>query len=84
MEKIVRLDPQGRVYLPEAIRKLFVGRTLRAVASQQEVVLSSLEDDPVETLARLGKGKMNGKSIAQLKKEARGELKRHAGKHIRR
>jgi len=30
-----------------------------------------IEDDPIEALAKLGKTKLKGKSIEQLKKEAR-------------
>ncbi len=34
----------------------------------------SIEDDSIEALSKLGKGKFNGKSISQLKEEARREI----------
>lgn len=38
--------------------------------------IEPIDDDPIETLSRLGKEKLKGKSIETLKKEARGEIEK--------
>jgi len=83
MEKILFFDRQGRLYIPEDMRKILRFKTLVAKASEKGLFLEPIKDDPIEALAILGKGKLKGKSIKQLKKEAREEIERDATKKIR-
>jgi len=84
MEKIVSFDKQGRLYLPEELRKYIQFRTFLAKAQGKGIYLEPIEEDPLEALSRLGKGKMKNKSTTQIKKEARAEIEEHATKKIRR
>ena len=84
MEKIVSLDKQGRMYFPEELREYIQFRTFLAKPQGEGIYLEPLEEDPLEALSRLGRSKLNGKSIAQLKKESRAEIEEHAAKKIRR
>ena len=72
MEKIVSFDKQGRIYLPEEMRRVLRFKTLLAKLMEKGVLLEPVDDDPFEELSKLGKDKLKGKSIKQLKKEARG------------
>ena len=83
MEKIVSFDKQGRLYIPEEIRKCIQVRTLIARIFDKCIILEPIEDDPLEALSKLGKGKLK-KPIKQLKKEARREIENAAIKKIRR
>ena len=84
MEKILSFDNEGRLYIPEEIRRILKKRTLIASVTDDGVCLKPVEDDPIESLARLGKGKLKGKSISELKKGARKELEQNAAKKVRR
>jgi len=84
MEKILSFDKQGRIYLPEKLRKYLQFRTFIAKAQGKGIYLEPIEEDPIEALARLGREKLKGKSIAQLKKEAREEIEENVAKKIRR
>ena len=84
MEKIIKFDNQGRLYIPEEMRKILKFRSLVAKLIEGKIVLEPIEEDPVEALGELGKGKLKGKSVKQLKKQAREEIKNEAGKKIRR
>lgn len=83
MEKILYFDKQGRLYIPEDIRKKFKVKTMVVRTHDKGILLEPIEDDPIEALSKLGKGKLK-KSIEQLKKEARKELEENAVKKIRR
>ena len=84
MEKIVYFDKQGRLYIPEEIRKLLGFRTLVLKVYGKSLVIEPTDDDPIEALSKLGKEKLKGKSIEILKKEAREEIEKNAIKKIRR
>ena len=84
MERIVSFDKQGRLYIPEEIRKLLQSKTLVLKLHDKLITIESLDDDPIESLSRLGKEKLKGKSVKTLKKEAREEIEQHALKKIRR
>jgi len=84
MEKVLYFDKQGRLYIPEEIRKFLLFKTLIAKTIKEGVLLQPLEDDPIEALGKLGKLKLIGKSIKQLKKEAREEIGKDASKKLRR
>lgn len=84
MEKIIKFDNQGRLYIPEEMRKILKFKSLVAKMIEGKIVLEPIEEDPVEALGELGKGKLRGKSVKQLKKQAREEIKNEAGKKIRR
>ena len=84
MEKILSFDRQGRLYIPEELRRILRFKTLVARASEKGIFLEPIRDDPVEALAKLGKDKLKGKSIRQLKKEAREDIEKDVAKKIRR
>ena len=84
MEKIVSFDKQGRIYLPEELRKYLQFRTFIAKAQGKGIYLQPIEEDPLEALSKIGKEKLKGKTISQLKKEARDEMEKDATKKIRR
>lgn len=84
MEKILSFDKQGRLYLPEEMRKFLLFKTLVARTIQEGILLKPIEDDPLEALGKLGEFKLKGKPIKQLKKEAREEIEKDAIKKIRR
>lgn len=84
MEKIVTFDKQGRVYLPEEIRTHLRFKTFVAKVKEEGVYLQPIEEDPLKALSILGRKKFKGKSIEQLKKEARAEIEENAAKKLRR
>ncbi|MBS3073860.1 hypothetical protein J4447_00210 [Candidatus Pacearchaeota archaeon] len=84
MEKIISFDRQGRIYLPEELRRYLVFKTFIAKIKDRGLYLEPIEEDPLEELSKLGRGKLKVKSIAQIKKEAREEVKEYAQKKIRR
>lgn len=84
MERIVSFDKQGRLYLPEELRRYLQLRTFIARAQGKGIYLQPIEEDPLDALSKLGKEKLKGKSIDQLKKEARAEIEKNATKKIRR
>lgn len=84
MEKIVSLDKQGRLYIPEEIRKVLRFNTLVLKVYDKSIILKPIDDDPIEALGKIGKEKLKGKSIETLKKEAREEIEKHALKKVRR
>jgi len=84
MEKILNFDKQGRLYIPEEMRKHLVFSTFVANIQGNELILTPIEEDPIEALSKLSRGKLDGKSIRQLKKEARKEIEENAAKKLRR
>lgn len=84
MEKVVSFDKQGRLYLPEELRKYLQFKTFIARAQGEGVYLQPIEEDPLDALSKLGLEKLKGKSIDQLKKEARAEIEENVTKKIRR
>ena len=84
MEKIVSFDKQGRLYIPEYMRRILQFKTLVLKVYGKTIVIESIDDDPIEALGKLGKEKLKGKSVEILKKEARGEIEKYAFKKVRR
>jgi bifunctional DNA-binding transcriptional regulator/antitoxin component of YhaV-PrlF toxin-antitoxin module len=84
MEKIVSFDKQGRLYIPEEIRKVLLFKTLVLKVYGKRIVIEPIEDDPIEALGKLGKKKLKGKSIKTLRKEAMEEIEKDALEKIRR
>lgn len=84
MEKIVSFDKQGRIYVPEELRKVLQFKIFVAKIQGKGVYLEPIEEDPIKALSELGKYKLKGKSIEQLKKEARAEIEENVAKKIRR
>ena len=84
MEKVLSFDKQGRIYLPEELRRYLQFKTFIARAQGKGIYLQPIEEDPLEALSKLGKEKLKDKSIAQLKKEARAEIEENATKKVRR
>ena len=83
MEKIVSFDKQGRVYIPEEIRRILQSKTMILRASDKGIAIEPIEDDPIEALGKLGRDKLKRKTIKELKKEARKEIEKNACKKIR-
>lgn len=79
MEKIVSIDNQGRIYLPEEVRKYLRNKTLMMKLLDNKITLVPIKEDPIEALSELGKGKLK-KSITELKKGARKEIEENAFK----
>ncbi|MBI2452262.1 hypothetical protein HYV50_04280 [Candidatus Pacearchaeota archaeon] len=84
MERIVSFDKQGRLYIPEEIRRLLQSKTLVLKLHDKSIIIEQIDDDPIEALSRLGKERLKGKSVQTLKKEAREEIEKYALKKIRR
>mgnify|MGYP001573990426 CR=1 FL=1 len=84
MEKIVSFDKQGRIYLPEELRKYLQFKIFIARTQGEGIYLQPIEEDPLKALSLLGEDKLKGKSIEQLKKEARAEIEENVAKKIRR
>jgi len=84
MERIVSFDKQGRLYLPEELKKYLQFRTFIARSQGKGIYLQPIEEDPLVALSKLSSEKLKGKSIDQLKKEARAEIEENVTKKIRR
>ncbi len=84
MEKVVNFDKQGRIYIPEEMRKYLQFKTMIAKVVNDAIILEPVEDNPIKALSHLGKGKLKNKSVKQLKKQAREDLKSETFKKIRR
>lgn len=84
MEKILTFDKHGRLYLPEEMRKYLQFKTFIAKLQEGGLYLKPIEEDPIESLSKLGKNKLKGKPIISLKKEARAEIEKNVAKNIRR
>ena len=84
MERIVSFDKQGRIYIPEDMRKMLGVKTLVLKRFDESLIIEPIDDDPIEALGRLGREKLKGKSIQTLKKEAREEIEKNVIKKIRR
>jgi len=84
MEKIVSFDKQGRLYIPEEMRRLLQFNTLVLKIYDRRLIIEAIDDDPIEALSKLGKEKLKGKSVESLKKEAREEMEKYALKKVRR
>ena len=78
MEKIVSFDKQGRIYVPEELRRYVQFKIFIAKAQGKGIYLEPIEEDPIEALSILGKEKLKGKSISQLKKETRAEIEENS------
>ncbi|MFW6233696.1 MAG: hypothetical protein ACOC3Z_03470 [Nanoarchaeota archaeon] len=74
MEKIISFDKQGRIYLPEEMRRYLKFKTLVARIIGESIILQPIQDDPFEALGKLGKDKLKGKSPLKLKKQAQKEI----------
>ncbi len=84
MGKVVYFDKQGRIYIPEEIRKRLQSKTLVLRTYERGIVIESIEDDPIEALGNLGRERLKKKTIKELKEEARKEIEQNVNKKIRR
>ncbi len=84
MEKIVSFDKQGRLYIPEDIRKSLDSKTLVLRAYNNALIIEAIDENPIAALGKLGKEKLKGKSIKLLRKKAMEEIKKNAINKIRR
>ena len=81
MEKVLYFDKQGRLYLPEKIRRYLQFKTIVARIKDKGIFLEPIEDDPIQALSKLVKSKLK-KPIKQLKQEARQEIEKNANKKL--
>jgi len=73
------VDSNGRLYIPQELRSRH-GEDFRLIEFEGEIRLIPLPDDPVEDLReRTESLRDSGKTVEELKQEAREELKRNAG-----
>ncbi len=84
MVKIISFDKQGRLYIPEEVRKALQFKTLVLRTFGNGIFIEPIEDDPIEALGKLGRKKLSGKSVRELKDRARKEIEKNALKKIRR
>ena len=82
MEKVVSFDKQGRLYVPEEMRKSLGFTTGVLTVRGNSLVIEPIHDDPIEALGKLGKEKLKGKSIADLRKMAQEDIGKHALKKV--
>ena len=82
MEKIVSFDKQGRIYIPEDLRRQLKSETFVITSVDNSLCLRPIESNPLVELEKLGKDKLKGKSIKKLKEQARMELFKNATKGI--
>lgn len=70
MSKTTEADDRGRITIPHEIRERY-GDRYRIVELDDRVELIPLQDDPVEGLRDAVGDAFDGKSIAEIKREAR-------------
>lgn len=70
MSKTAEADDRGRIVIPHDIREKY-GDRYRIVELEDRVELLPLKDDPVEGLRDAVGDAFDGKSIAEIKREAR-------------
>jgi len=75
----VDVDSHGRVYIPKNYREEY-GDSFRIVPYRGELKLIPVAEDPVKDLRdRTESLRKSDKSVKELKKEARDELRKKAG-----
>lgn len=70
VSKTAKVDDRGRIVIPQEIREKY-GDRYRIVELDDRVELIPLNDDPIEGLREAVGGAFDGKSIAEIKREAR-------------
>lgn len=84
MEKIVYFDSQGRLYIPEEIRRKLQFKTLVLKTAENGLFIEPIEDDPIQALGNLGRDKLKAKSIKEIRERASEDIHNNAIKKIRR
>jgi len=82
MEKIASFDEQGRVYIPEEMRRFLKSKTLALRLIENGLLIEPIEGDPIKALGDLGKDKLRGKSVKKLKEDAQAEIEKNVLKKI--
>ena len=68
-------DDRGRLYLPKELRERH-GERFRVVDLPSRIVLVPVDDDPLEAVREAVGDSFEGRSIAELKREARAEARK--------
>jgi bifunctional DNA-binding transcriptional regulator/antitoxin component of YhaV-PrlF toxin-antitoxin module len=74
-------DDRGRLYLPKELRERH-GERFRVVDLPSRIVLVPVDDDPLEAVREAVGDSFEGRSIAELKREARAEARKEVETEI--
>lgn len=75
-------DDRGRLYLPKALRERH-GERFRVVDLPSRIVLVPVDDDPLEAVREAVGDALEGRSVADLKRESRDAAREEVEAEIR-
>jgi hypothetical protein len=79
----VETDDRGRIYLEKALRERY-GEQFHIVTYRDRIELVPVDEDPLEGLREAVGDALEGKSVSELKDEARAEALEQATDRVRR
>jgi hypothetical protein len=79
----VETDDRGRLYLEKALRERY-GEQFHIVTYRDRIELVPVDEDPLEGLREAVGDAFEGKSVSELKEEARAEALEQATDRVRR
>jgi hypothetical protein len=79
----VETDDRGRIYLEKALRERY-GEQFHIVTYRDRIELVPVDEDPLEGLREAVGDAFEGKSVSELKDEARAEALEQATDRVRR
>lgn len=78
-----KTDERGRLYLSKRLRERY-GEKFHVVEYADRIELVPVDDDPLEGVREAVGDAFEGKSVAQLRQEAREQAIEDASEHVRR